>query len=96
MSTSLAVLLLLLLWMACFLVVLPIRIRTQGESGKIEPGTPAGAPVSHGIGAKLLISALIAGLIWSMLYGAIASGLLTARDLDFFRNMRPSATEETR
>ena len=44
------------IWFMTFLVIIPIRIETQGEKGSIEPGTHAGAPENHYLKQKALIT----------------------------------------
>ena len=44
MSIASAVVLFAVIWFLVFLTALPIRLRTQGDVGKVLEGTSAGAP----------------------------------------------------
>ena len=44
MSITSAIVLYVVLWFLTFLIVIPIRLKTQGDVGEIVPGTMAGAP----------------------------------------------------
>jgi len=63
-------------WVLAFFVVLPLGLTTQGEDGKVLRGTASSAPARAGLGPKLLVSAVIAVILWSALYGAHFSGVI--------------------
>ena len=44
MGVTSALVLYAVIWSLLFLIILPIRIKTQGDLGDIVPGTHAGAP----------------------------------------------------
>ncbi|NCV49796.1 MAG: DUF1467 family protein, partial [Rhodobacterales bacterium] len=44
MGITSALVLFAVIWFLVFLVVIPIRLETQGDVGEVEPGTHAGAP----------------------------------------------------
>ena len=44
MSITSALVLFVVIWFLTFLVVIPIRLKTQGDVGEIVPGTMAGSP----------------------------------------------------
>ena len=70
------------IWSLTFLIVLPFRIQTQGDLGKIEPGTHAGSPEHHHIRKKVLITTLIAGVVWGVVATIILSGWITVDDVE--------------
>jgi predicted secreted protein len=78
-------------WFMTFLIVLPIRVQTQGDVGKIVPGTHAGAPEVHNLKKKALITTGVAIVIWALLVGIILSGWITLRDIDFFNRLGPAS-----
>ena len=45
------------IWFMTFLIVIPIRLETQGDRGEIVPGTHAGAPEHHYLKQKAWITA---------------------------------------
>lgn len=72
------------IWFMTFLVVLPIRVQTQGDLGEIVPGTHAGAPEKHYLKQKAVITTVLALVIWGILAAIILSGVITVNDFDWF------------
>ena len=77
----------LVIWFMTFLVAIPIRIQTQGEAGKIVPGTHDGSPEKHHLKKKAWITTGVAFVIWAIIAWVIITGRLTVRDIDFFNRM---------
>lgn len=96
MGITSALVLFAVIWSMTFLIVLPIRVQTQGDLGKIVPGTHAGAPEVHNLGKKAKITTAISFVLWVILSGIILSGVISVRDLDWFDRMDPApATDGT-
>ncbi len=91
MSITSAFVLYIVLWFLTFLVVIPFRLKTQGDVGKIVPGTMAGSPEVHHLKKKALLSTVLAALLWCIIAGIIYSGTITVRDMDWFDRMKPQA-----
>ncbi|MDU9002418.1 DUF1467 family protein [Sedimentitalea todarodis] len=89
MAITSAIVLFAVIWFMTFFIALPIRVRTQGDEGKIEPGTHAGAPEVHNLKRKALISTAVALVIWAIVVTIILSGVISVRDLDWFNRMGP-------
>ena len=70
------------LWMLVFLIAIPIRLQTQGDLGKVVPGTQAGAPEVHNLGRKAWITTFVAAVLWAGLAWIILGGLITLDDID--------------
>lgn len=87
MSITSAAVLYAVVWFMVLFVVLPLRLKTQGDVGEIVPGTPAGAPANLNLRRKLWIVTIAATLIWAVISGVILSGLISIRDLDMFDRM---------
>ncbi len=87
MSITSALVLYAVLWFLTFLVVIPIRLTTQGDAGRVEPGTHAGAPEVHNLRRKALITTAVAALLWAVIAGVIVSGAVGIRDIDIFNRM---------
>lgn len=68
MNTTTILAIYFLIWWITLFAVLPWGIRSQGESGAVEPGTDPGAPASHRVWRKLLWTTLIASVIFGILY----------------------------
>ncbi|MBP0482439.1 DUF1467 family protein [Sagittula salina] len=79
------------IWFMTFLVVIPIRIQTQGDKGDVVPGTHAGSPEKHNLKRKALITTGIAAVLWAICATIILGELISVRDLDnwMFRRMPP-------
>lgn len=82
-----AIVLYLVIWFVVLLVVLPIRLETQGERGEVVPGTPEGAPANLDMWKKVRLVTWVSALVWAVVAGIIFSGLITIRDLDWFGRM---------
>ena len=91
MSITSAIVLYAVLWFVTFLMIIPIRLKTQGDVGDITPGTQAGAPAEHSLKPKAMITSAIAAVLWLVIFYIIMSGTITVRDLDYFNRMRPAA-----
>ena len=79
------------LWFLTFLIVIPIRLQTQGDVGQVVPGTHASSPEVHNLKKKALITTLAAGVVWVILATIILGGYVTVRDIDLFHRMGPQA-----
>lgn len=95
MGITSAIVLYAVIWFMTFLVVIPIRLQTQGDLGDVVPGTHAGAPEHHHLKAKAKITTLASAVIWGIAFWIITSGMITVRDLDWFNRMSPQPAEQT-
>lgn len=91
MAITSAIVLYAVLWFMTFLMAIPIRLQTQGDVGKVVPGTHAGAPEQHNLKLKAKITTLVAAGLWLILYFVITSGVISVRDFDWFNRMGPAA-----
>ncbi len=89
MNATAAVVLYAMIWFLVLFVVLPLRIKTQGESGDVVPGTPESAPSTSSVGRKAKLTTLIATLLWVAIAGVILSGWVTLDDIDWFGRLDP-------
>jgi predicted secreted protein len=76
MSVALALAIYVVIWWTVLFAVLPIGVRTQGEDGVIVPGTPASAPTAPRLVRVVLLTTLIATLLFAGLWGAVRYGVL--------------------
>ncbi|ETX27688.1 DUF1467 family protein [Roseivivax isoporae] len=95
MSIASALVLFAVIWFLTFLVVIPIRLKTQGDLGKVVPGTHSASPEVHNLGRKAWITTAITFVIWAIVAGIIVSGWIGVRDIDFFGRMGPAPVEDT-
>ena len=91
MGITSAIVLFAVIWFMTWLVVIPIRIKTQGDLGKVEPGTHAGTPEVHHLKKKAWITTAVAFVLWVIIVGIILSGWISVRDLDWFNRMNTGA-----
>ncbi|MEM9580354.1 MAG: DUF1467 family protein [Pseudomonadota bacterium] len=91
MGITSALVLFAVIWFMTFLIVIPIRLQTQGDLGKVVPGTHAGSPEHHHLKKKAWITTGVSALLWAIIAGIIVSGLVTIEDIDMFNRMGASA-----
>ena len=91
MGITSALVLFAVIWSLLFLIILPIRVKTQGDLGEIVPGTHAGAPEVHNIGKKAKITTILSVVLWAIIATVILTEMITVRDLDWFDRMGPAA-----
>ncbi|TNJ48520.1 DUF1467 family protein [Phaeobacter sp. B1627] len=84
MGITSALVLYAVIWFLTFLIVIPIRLETQGDRGEIVPGTHAGAPEQHFLKQKAWITTGVAAVIWLILAAIILSGVVSVNDFDWF------------
>ncbi|TNF62504.1 MAG: DUF1467 family protein [Rhodobacteraceae bacterium] len=87
MGITSALVLYAVFWFMTWLIVLPIRVQTQGDLGEIVPGTHAGAPEHHHLKRKAWITTGVAFALWLIAVVVIESGWISVRDLDMFGRM---------
>ena len=71
------------IWFLSFLVIIPIRLVTQGDNGKVVPGTHASAPEIHNLKKKAIITTGVAAVLWAVIAGIILSGVIGIDDFDW-------------
>ncbi len=89
MTITAALVLFAVIWFLTLLIVLPIRIKTQGDLGEIVPGTHAGAPEVHHMKKKMWITTGISIVLWAIIAGIILSGVISVRDFDWLNQLEP-------
>ena len=89
MSITSAIVLYAVLWFLTFLMVIPFRLKTQGDLGEVVPGTQAGAPEVHNLKIKAWITSGIAAVLWVILFWVISQGVIEVRDFDWMDRLPP-------
>ncbi len=87
MTITAALVLFAVIWFMTLLIVLPIRIKTQGDLGDIVPGTHAGAPEVHHMKKKMWITTGVSVVLWAIIAGIIVSGVISVRDFDWLNQL---------
>lgn len=72
------------IWFLCLLVSLQVRVTTQREAGRVEPGTSPSAPENPGMWRRVRWVTLVTLVLWLPLVLVIEYGGITVRDLDIF------------
>ena len=76
MSISAGIAIYFILWWLTLFIVLPWGAHSQDEVGEITPGTDPGAPASHRVWRKVMWTTVVATVLYAVLYGVYASGLI--------------------
>ncbi|MEM9523418.1 MAG: DUF1467 family protein [Pseudomonadota bacterium] len=84
MQIASALVLLAVIWFMALLIVLPFRIRSQGEAGQITMGTPASAPVRTNMRKVFKTVTLVAVPVWLGACALILLKVVTIDDIDLF------------
>ena len=71
------------IWWICLFAVLPLKVRTQGESGEVIAGTPASAPARPQLLLKAGLTTVLAAIVLAGIVALINSGL-GLDDIPFF------------
>ena len=95
MAITSAIVLFAVIWFLTLFVVLPLRLQTQGDLGKVEPGTHAGSPENPQMKKRFLVTTLVALLLWAIIAGSIIGGIFSIRDFDWFNRMSTPEVSET-
>ncbi len=66
-------------WFLGLFWMLPLRIRSQEEEGNVVPGTPPGAPVSHGLKWKIVGATVVAAFLWAVTYLIVSLEVIDVR-----------------
>ena len=94
MAITSSLVLLAVIWFMVFFVVLPLRLTTQGDVGKIVPGTHASSPEGLNLRRKFLVTTVAALVLWIAVCAVIISGVITVRDIDWFNRMDPPGSAD--
>ena len=87
MSVTSAFVLFAVIWFLTFLIVIPFRIKTQGDLGVVFKGTQAGAPEVHDLRRKAIITTGLSLILWLLITILIVFEIVTIEDIDFFGRM---------
>ncbi|MDC0658234.1 DUF1467 family protein [Leisingera sp. SS27] len=87
MGITSAIVLYAVIWFMTFLVIIPIRLETQGDKGEVVPGTHAGAPEKHFLKQKAWITTGVAAVLWAAICAIILSDVISVQDFDWMGMM---------
>ncbi|MBD0865092.1 MAG: DUF1467 family protein [Rhodobacteraceae bacterium] len=89
MGITSALVLYAVIWFMTWLIILPLRIQTQGDMGEIVPGTHVGSPEVHHLKKKAWVTTGVAAVLWIIIVGVILYGVVEVRDFDWFNRLPP-------
>lgn len=81
MSTTTFIAVFFLIWWIVLFAVLPWGVHSQHEGSDVAPGTDPGAPVLPKLGRKLMLTTLVAGVVFAAFYVVMANRLVTLNGL---------------
>ena len=73
MAVMSGIVLFTVIWSMVFMILLPVRVQTQGDLGQIVEGTHAGAPEHHHLKKKALWTTAVSIVLWAIIAGIILS-----------------------
>ena len=82
-----AIVLYAVIWFMMIFVLLPFGLRTQGDEGRIVPGTHAGAPADFRVRRLLLWVTVATTVLWLAAVLALVYSDIGVRDIDIFHRM---------
>ena len=71
-------------WFMVFFCVLPLRVVSQEDAGRVVPGTPRSAPAEEMVGRKARLTTVVATVVWAAICAVILWGGIGINDLDVF------------
>ena len=83
MPISASIVLFAVVWFMTLFIILPLRLKSQQDTGDVTPGTTASAPADPQIKKRMTIVTIVATVIWAAICAAIISGLLSMENLGF-------------
>ena len=86
MTITAAIVLFAVIWFMVLFICLPLKVKTQGDSGNIVPGTPESAPENGDLKNKILLVTAITGVLWVISFSIIVSEIIKIEDIDIFNN----------
>ena len=95
MGITSAIVLFAVIWFLTLFLVLPLRLQTQGDLGKVEPGTHAGSPENPQMKKRFLVTTVVALVLWLIVAGSIIGGVFSVRDFDWFNRMATPEVSQT-
>lgn len=84
MTIGAALVLFAVVWFMVLFVVLPLRIKTQADTGEIVPGTPSSAPAELNLKRKLVWTTVTSVILWAIFAAIIIYRLIPLEIFDFY------------
>ncbi len=75
-------------WFMLLLIILPLRIKSQSETGNIVKGTPSSAPDDPMLKKKFMWVTILTFPTWGIICGIIISGIITVDMFDIYNGIK--------
>ena len=85
MSITSAIVLYSCIWAITFYLLNPLWQTSQAESGEVQPGTPASAPVDAMVKKKAILATIIGTALFVLAYCTLEYGWITLDDISFVK-----------
>ena len=83
MSLTLSIGVYFVVWWTTLFLVLPFGVRTQAEDNNVVPGTSESAPTKFRLGRTILMTTLIASLLFAIIFVGFSGYLFKLDDIPF-------------
>lgn len=94
MNITSAIILFAVIWFMVLFIVLPLRLKTQGDTGEVVPGTSPSAPSNFDFKRKAKLVTIIAAVAWVVITSVVLSGVITLRDIDVMHRLDSLENDE--
>jgi predicted secreted protein len=71
MSITFLIAVYFIVWWVVLFAVLPFGVHTQAEAGEVVPGTPESAPANFRLARVLVITTILAAVVFAGLWAAV-------------------------
>lgn len=75
-------------WFMMLLIILPLRVKSQFDTGHIVKGTPASAPDDPMLRKKFMWVTILTFPIWGIICAIIISGVITVDMFDIYNGIQ--------
>ncbi len=82
-----AVVMFAVVWFMLLLIILPLRMKTQSDTGNVVKGTSASAPDDPMLGKKVIWVTALTIPVWGIICGIIISGVITIDMFDIYNGI---------
>jgi predicted secreted protein len=77
-----------IMWWIVLFAVLPFGVKNAAEAGEaVDGGNDAGAPVTHGLAWKAVVTTVVTTAVFAVFYVAMTTGIFETLDLPGFRDL---------
>jgi predicted secreted protein len=70
-----------IVWWVVLFAVLPFGVRTQAEAGEVVPGTPESAPANFRLLRVLVMTTIVAAVVFGALWASVHWGVIDLAEL---------------